>query len=165
MQTLKKYYPNAVGMRSHRNFFGQNIADLANQLGLRYDVSLFLWNTPFCQGYIDYNGMIRFAYMWEDGIHLDMGLSLNFHEVQLFSPGMKVLNVHPILIYLNAASEEHRRRVTSRYRDLTSAPRNEVDAEINHDVGLGTVWRALLAWLADNGVRTHCLRDAAAYRG
>ena len=36
---LKRVYPDAVGMRSHRDFFGNNIGDMAKQCGLRYDAS------------------------------------------------------------------------------------------------------------------------------
>ncbi|MGH7710257.1 MAG: hypothetical protein ACREOG_03185, partial [Gemmatimonadaceae bacterium] len=50
---LKAFYPSAVGTRSHRDFFGNNIGDMAKQCGLRYDASTFLWNQPFCQAHID----------------------------------------------------------------------------------------------------------------
>ncbi len=159
--TLKALYPDAVGTRSHRNFFGQNIGDIARANGLQYDVSTFLWNEVFCQAHMDYNGMLRFAYMWEDGIHLDMGMPLDFSAIRLNAPGLKILNVHPILIYLNSQTEAHRRSVTSRYKDLVSAPLHEVQAEVNSAIGIATLWKALLDWLAEHNVRTHCLRDAA----
>lgn len=157
---LKAMYPSAVGMRSHRDFFGNNIADMAKNCGLRYDASSFLWNQPFCQAHIDYNGLTRFSYMWEDGIHLDMGLELNFDAVQLHAPGMKILNVHPILIFLNSPSDDHRRGITRRYSDLTSAPYSEIAAEVKREYGIGDLWRSMLRFLAENRVRTHLLRDA-----
>jgi hypothetical protein len=159
---LKAHYPAAVGMRSHRDFFGNNIGDMAKQNGLRYDASSFLWNQPFCQAHVDYNGMTRFSYCWEDGIHLDMGFGLDFDQVTLHTPGLKILNVHPILIYLNSSTEEHRRSVTRRYKDLTTAPYADITAEVNRGRGIADVWRELLQYLADSGVRTHLLRDAAA---
>jgi len=157
---LKAIYPDAVGMRSHRDFFGNNIGDMAKQNGLRYDASSFLWNQPFCQAHVDYNGMTRFSYCWEDGIHLDMGFGLEVSRVTLHSPGLKILNVHPILIFLNSSTEAHRRSVTSRYRDLTSARHAEIAVEVNKQRGIGDVWREMLAYLAANGVRTHLLREA-----
>jgi hypothetical protein len=162
LPALKECYPAAVGMRSHRDFFGNNIGDMAKTCGLRYDASAFLWNQPFCQAHIDYNGMTRFSYMWEDGIHLDLGLELNFDKVNLHLPGLKILNVHPILIFLNSTSDNHRRSVTCRYKDLTSAPYAEVAAEVNRERGIGNLWRDLLRYLSDNGIRTHLLRDALA---
>ncbi len=162
LSALKKCYPAAVGMRSHRGFFGNNIGDMAKTCGLRYDASAFLWNQPFCQAHIDYNGMTRFSYMWEDGIHLDLGLELNFDRVNLHLPGLKILNVHPILIFLNSTSDDHRRSVTCRYKDLTIAPYAEVAADVNRERGIGDLWRDLLRYLSDNGIHTHRLRDALA---
>ncbi len=160
ISALKSCYPSAVGMRSHRDFFGNNIGDMAKNCGLRYDVSSFLWNQPLCQAHVDYNGMTRFSYCWEDGIHLDMGFGLDMERVTLHAPGLKILNVHPILIHLNSSSEEHRRGVTRRYPDLTSAPDSEISADVNRGRGIGHVWRELLQYLAENNVRTHLLREA-----
>ena len=159
---LKESYPQAVGCRSHRNFFGQNIGDLAKACGLIYDASTFLWNEPFCQAHIDYNGIVRFSYMWEDGIHLDMGLPLSWESISLHTPGLKIINVHPITIYLNCRSEDERRAVTSRYSDLTQAPREEIDLHRqSHAPGVRDLWIRLLTYLQENKVRTHHLGPLA----
>jgi hypothetical protein len=165
IQALKQVYPAAVGMRSHRDFFGNNIGDIARENGLRYDASTFLWNQPFCTAHVDYNGMTRFSYCWEDGIHLDMGFGLDVSRVTLDAPGLKILNVHPILMYLNSSSEAHRRAVTSRYADLTTAPEAEISADVNRGRGIADVWRDLLRYLAEHGVRTHLLGEAANANG
>jgi hypothetical protein len=104
--------------------------------------------------------MTRFSYCWEDGIHLDMGFGLDMDRVTLHTPGLKILNVHPILIYLNSSTEEHRRSVTRRYTDLTSAPYTEISGEVNRGRGIGTLWREMLQYLAANNVRTHLLKEA-----
>lgn len=161
MAALKALYPNAVGMRSHRNFFGNNIADLAKANGLIYDASTIAWNEPLCLGHRDYQGLLRMAYCWEDGIHLDCGLPRDFSATTLMTPGLKILNVHPILIYLNSQTEDHRRSVTGRYRDLAHAPKAEIDADRFTGEGIASLWHALLGWLAEQGIRTHCLRDVA----
>ena len=156
---LKEYYPNAVGTRSHRNFFGQNISDCAKRCSLKYDVSTFLWNEPFCQVHKDYNGLIKFAYIWEDGIHLDMKLPFNWDKISLKTPGMKILNVHPILMYLNSSSEDHRRSVTSRYKNLTVAPKSEIDYEVNHNLGIKNVWIDILEFIQKYQIKTYNLSE------
>jgi hypothetical protein len=153
MEQLKAWYPDATGMRGHRNVFGQNIADIAAALGLRYDVSSILWNQPFCQGHVDYNGMARFSYMWEDGLHLDMGMGLDWDRIGLETPGLKILNIHPILIYLNCRSDDERRAVTRRYSDLTTAPKAEIDADRYQGFGIASLWTQLLERLAKENVR------------
>lgn len=161
MAGLKAIYPEAVGMRSHRNFFGNNIADLAKANGLIYDASVFAWNEPICLAHRDYQGLVRMAYSWEDGIHLDFNLPRDLSATTIMTPGLKILNVHPILIYLNSQTEDHRRGVTRRYQDLVNAPKAEIDAERNTGEGIANLWHAMLGWLAENNIRTHCLRDVA----
>jgi hypothetical protein len=156
---LKAAYPQAIGTRSHRNFFGQNIADLNHRHGMEYDASLFLWNQPFCQGFQDHNGMSRFSYFWEDGIHLDMGLPLSWKSIRLNTPGLKIINIHPMLIYLNSKTDDHRRSVTSQYRDLTQAPKGEVDCYRNKSPGIKDLWESLLLKISQEGIRTHTLNQ------
>lgn len=157
LKKLKAAYPQALGSRSHRNFFGQNIADLNYRYGLEYDASLFLWNQPFCQGSQDHLGMSRFSYFWEDGIHLDMGLPLSWKPICLNTPGLKIINIHPMLIYLNSKTDNHRRSVTSKYRDLTQAPQREVDPFRNKSTGIKDLWESLLSKISKEGIRTHTL--------
>ena len=159
LAALKALYPGAIGTRSHRNFFGQNIADLAHACGLKYDASSVLFNQILAQAHVDYNGMTRFSYVWEDGLHLDMGLGLDLSRTTIEWPGLKILNVHPMLIYLNSPSDNHRRAVTRRYQNLVDAPKTEIDAERNTGRGIGDVWREMLADFSTRTIRTHCLRD------
>lgn len=161
IKQLKEYYPDSVGMRSHRNFFGQNISDCAKKCGLKYDVSTFLWNEPFCQVHRDYNGLAKFSYVWEDGIHLDMNFPFNWDKVNLHTPGIKIINVHPILMYLNSDTEEHRRSVTRRYKDLTIATKSEIDPDVNHSQGIKNVWLELLKLIQVKQIRTHNLTELA----
>lgn len=160
IKNLKDLYPDAVGTRSHRNFFGQNIGDIALVNGLEYDVSTFLWNEPFCQAHVDYNGMLRFSYMWEDGIHLDTDTPKKIENINLHSPGLKILNVHPILIYLNAPNDDYRRMVTSQYKDLTQAPKEEIDKHINRtEYGIKDFYIDILKYLKKENVNSYMLRE------
>ena len=61
---LLDVYPDAKGVRAHRNFFGQNIAQLAVEAGLTYDASVFHWGRPFCQIERDQYGLVRMSYCW-----------------------------------------------------------------------------------------------------
>lgn len=159
---LKAIYPGALGMRAHTNLFGQRTAEAAARAGLLYDVSYLLWNRPLCQAWRDYAGLVRFTYHWEDGTHWYMNRPLNWEGIDLDSPGLKIFNVHPISIYLNSPTAPHCRAVQTRYRDLTSAPKSEVDASINRtERGIGDLWLDLLETLAKRSVRTHLMMDMA----
>lgn len=158
---MKEWYPEALGMRSHCDFFGNNIANLAVANGLIYDVSVFEWNMPLCQGHIDYNGMVRFPYFWEDGIHMDMNFPLSWEYVRLATPGLKILNVHPILIYLNCETDDDRRLVVRQHQDFTRVHRSDIDPFIRRQRGMRDLWLELLANLTANNLRTHLLGDVA----
>lgn len=157
---LKALYPDAVGMRAHTNLFGQRTAEAAAACGLEYDISYLLWNKPFCQVFRDYSGIARFTYHWEDGTHWYMNRPLNWDGIEMDSPGLKIFNIHPISIYLNSPTAPHCRAVQTRYRDLASAPKSEVDALVNRDErGIGDLWLDLLRELAERGVKTHLMKD------
>lgn len=159
---LKDIYPNAVGTRSHRNVFGQNISDSATQCGLTYDISTFLWNQPLCQVHKDYNGLVKLCYMWEEGIHLDMGLPFDWEQVTLYTPGLKVLNVHPMFMYLNSATDAHRKSVTDQYSDLTIAKKADIDRFVHPDIGVRDLWISVLQLIQAEGIRTHWVKEVAA---
>ncbi|MFN9279795.1 MAG: hypothetical protein ACK6DW_08660 [Betaproteobacteria bacterium] len=159
---LMEIFPDAVGLRCHRNFFGQNISDLAKACGLTYDLSTFLWRQPFAQAYVDYNGLVKMSYVWEDGIHVDVGEPLELSRIPLDSPGLKVLNVHPMLIYLNAQDDHLRRRLTKGIADLTTVPRSHFESHLHSGYGLRDLYRDLLAELKRRGVCTVFARDVAA---
>lgn len=161
---LKEIFPDSVGLRCHRNFFGQNISDLAKTAGLSYDISTFLWGQPFAQCYYDYNGLVRMAYVWEDGIHVDLNKPLELEHVKLDQPGLKILNVHPMLIYLNAPNDKLRRDLTRGVADLTSVPASHFSQAIYSGYGLKRFYRDLLAELKRRGVRTLMAKDVAALK-
>lgn len=166
LPTLKGMYPNAVGMRSHTNLFGQRTAEAAHACGLHYDISYLLWNRPYCQAFRDYSGLVRFTYHWEDGTHWYMNRPLTWDGIELTGPGLKIFNVHPISIYLNSPTAAHCRAVQKRYPDLANAPQSEVDAQVNRtERGIADLWVELLEDLATRGVRTHLLRDMTAAGG
>jgi len=156
---LLEIYPASQGIRCHRNFFGQNISDLAKASNLKYDASTILWQQPFAQIYRDYNGLVKIPYTWEDGIHLDLQLPLNLDHIDLHKPGLKVFNVHPMLIYLNAPSDELRRQLTKDIKDLTVAPESLFSADIFSGYGMQSFYKDFLAEIVKRKIKTIFMRD------
>lgn len=162
---LLEIFPGVVGLRCHRNFFGQNISDLAKAAGLKYDLSTFLWRQPLAQAHLDYNGLVKLCYVWEDGIHVDVNEPLDLARVPLDTPGLKVLNVHPMLIYLNAPDDHLRRRLVRGIADLTKVPESHFAGQIHTGYGLANFYRDLLAELKRRKVRTLFARTVAELAG
>lgn len=158
---LKELYPSAVGVRCHRNFFGQNIAQQAVAADLTYDASVFLWQHPHLRPWKDQYGLIRMAYNWEDGIQADYGLPWDMSHVPFDGPGMKVFNFHPIFVYLNCPNDDYRRKVVSDYKDLTSAPKDKIEPLIYQGYGARNFLIDMLTELKSRGARCVRLQDVA----
>jgi len=132
---LKDLYPDSQGVRSHRNFFGQNTADLAKKAGLIYDCSTLLWCNAYSQIYNDQFGLRRLSYVWEDGVHADMGLDWDMSHLPTETPGVKIFNFHPIFTYLNCPNDEYRREVVKGYNHLETAPMSALKPQIYQGYG------------------------------
>lgn len=158
---LLDIYPAAKGVRAHRNFFGQNIAQLAREAGLLYDASVFHWSKPFCGVERDQYGLIRMSYCWEDGIQADRGLPWELEHVPLMSPGLKILNVHPIFIYLNCPNDAYRRSVTSGVQDLTKLSYSDAKSQVYKGYGARDFYIDLLKHLRMSGAQTYKLSTIA----
>ena len=161
LQNLLDIYPEAVGLRCHRNFFGQNIAESAAAVGLRYDASHVSWQLPWAQAFVDQFGLVRFSYTWEDGLHCDFGLPLDSDVVDLETPGLKVLNIHPLLFFLNCVTDDDRRAAVRSYSDLTSAPYSELSQHVRHGWGIRDVTISLIERARRMNMRFAFLDDAA----
>ena len=151
---LKEMYPDAVGLRAHRNFFGQNIAHLASQAGLKYDVSVFNWRQKFVQIHKDQFGLLRTSYNWEDGINADMGLEWDIANVPIDDPGLKIFNFHPIFVYLNCPNDDYRRTVTQQYKNLELAPKSELEPMIYKGYGARTFMIDMLKELKQKNMKS-----------
>jgi len=157
---LKEVYTGAVGSRSHRNIFGQNIALELARLGFVYDCSTVAWQMPNASSFRDQYGLNRFMYTWEDGLHLDFALPLELEAVDFQSAGIKIFNFHPALFYLNSPNDDHRRRVVREYSDLTTAPKKAFDQNRNTSVpGIQDFSCRLLKHLRLLKVSSHFMKE------
>lgn len=141
---LKKMFPDAIISRSHRNVFGQHIARLLIENNIKFDVSTLLFNIK-TSNWTDSRGLRRISYSFEDGVYLDElvknpNIKINFQEER-----PTIVNLHPVLLYLNSINDTNRRSFTSRYSDLTKVPRDIFD-EFSNKSELGIrdfVWHLL----------------------
>ena len=159
VEELCRTYRKATGSRSHRNICGRNVTDVLHECGIIYDVSKLLWGISYAECTPLYNGMVEAPYVWEDGVHLEMQLGDDMSSVCLDGPGLKILNIHPVLFYLNCASEEERKAFTSRYTDLTKATLGEFEKARNNGCGIGEFARQIILELKRQGYSFHLLRD------
>ena len=108
IDSVMQFAPNARCFRAHR-FFDVTLATHALvRRGILYDSNLC---TNLQQGIAPIaheSGLIRFPCFYEDGTHFGWRRSWDFAQFTdiFMQPGIKILNVHPMITALNVVSSE-----------------------------------------------------------
>ncbi|WP_252247359.1 hypothetical protein [Clostridium sp. ZBS4] len=105
-------YPNAIGYRGHRYYDVNDTIEKLVSRGIKFDsnVCTLLDNVyPF----LHRSNIIRFPIFWEDGAYLYQYKDINFANVKkkLFSPGLKIINIHPMHLMLNTPYFKYTREI------------------------------------------------------
>jgi len=105
--------------------------------GLKYDCNLYLPKQEGLRPFVNWNGLIRIPYFWEDGGHMLYGDPWTPGALGMDRPGLKIFNFHPVHIFLNTEKLERYREAKPHLKDAEklrgatakAAHRNE-DAKI-----------------------------------
>jgi hypothetical protein len=102
----KQLYPNSVSVRSHSLTQSSFILDEFFKQGLKFDVNgLSPINNRYLIPFrILINGIIKVPFMWEDDVHCQNKAKWDISIIN--GTGIKVLNFHPIHIFLNTEKME-----------------------------------------------------------
>lgn len=97
--------PNAKSVRSHSMTQNSRLLDIFSNLGLLYDCNHYI---PFNSGVIlkpwrIWNGLTKVPFGWEDDLDFS-NTSTKFAQDVLSLQGLRVLNFHPIHLFLNSSS-------------------------------------------------------------
>lgn len=123
LDTLTGWYPDAHGCRFHvLGFSYRDLMKLAGR-GMRYDVSRLMYNTSHLQpAYHKDLDLTLFPYMWEDGICENSGEEVSTASMALDTPGLKILNFHPMNIFINGPTADARLEFISKAGPLLECP-------------------------------------------
>lgn len=105
ISSLIALVPNARSVRSHSMTQSSRILDYFSKYGLTHDCNHYI---PFSSGielrpWKIWNGMTKVPFGWEDDLDFDR-TNRNFARTINSFKGLKVLNFHPIHIFLNSNS-------------------------------------------------------------
>jgi len=148
LDRLRNAWPKAVGCRSHRLYFPSGLPQKLLDRGFTYDSSVLSWLKP---GLSLVNGqpLTRIPFWWGDMPHICHGLPLDRFEVPgMSSPGLKVLNIHPIHIYLNTNAPGDYRRVMDAIGNLSKATPEDLAPHRHPGHGIETLFTGILRFLA-----------------
>lgn len=102
----RAFCPEAVGVRAHSLFYDSDLLAIYREAGVEYDSSYMLPLTPGLGPVWKGSGIVELPVYYMD--HWDLREQASGFSVDglgLDRPGLKVVDFHPNLIYVNAASE------------------------------------------------------------
>jgi hypothetical protein len=106
--------PGAECFRSHAYYENTHILRMLKEHGILYDSNICLYLQDSLFPLVHASGLIRFPVFWEDDVHFckqDISWNLSDYLDIFLSPGLKVLNFHPMNIVLNVPSEKYYREI------------------------------------------------------
>jgi len=108
--------PNAKSVRSHSMTQNSRILDIFSNLGITHDCNHYI---PFNSGIIlkpwrIWNGLIKVPFGWEDDLDFP-NTSRKFAQNVVSFQGLRVLNFHPIHLFLNSSSNNAYEKTRSKH--------------------------------------------------
>ncbi len=160
--SLKAEYPSAISNRFHKLNYAYADLYTLKKHGLRADVSTLRYNLPYAlPAYQPDAGMVLHTYIWEDGICENAGLPMDISGIDLGSPGVKILNFHPMNAYINVKTQGERLAFLAAAGQLTACP--EATAQKFRRTGPGsfTVLEQVLKFARENGVKLRTINEVS----
>lgn len=127
---LQSWFPEAQGLRCHGlSYHSGLLADL-HGTPIRYLSNDLCHQQVGLRPWFDFSGLLRLPIYWEDDVHCvcgdgDFGLD----ALGLRAPGLKVLNFHPVHVYLNTSDLVAYQRCKETLRDAQAAPAHRASGQ------------------------------------
>lgn len=143
--------PGAKVFRCHRWFAVNDIYEKLYAEGFRYESNLCTLLDP-ARPFLHRSGMVSFPVFFEDGAYLYHKLSLDFDAARprFMSPGLKVINVHPMHFALNTPYFSYMRDIKNRVsrEDWNRMPEKELESLRFPGQGIADFTRELVKFAA-----------------
>lgn len=162
LDNLTCYYPKVVGNRFHLLAYSyRDLIELGQQKFL-YDVSTLRYNCPYIlPAWHQDIGMVLLTYTWEDGVCENAGLLLKLQSIDIESRGLKIINFHPLNIYLNGPDSTKRLTFLRENPELLNCPQKVAEQYRCKRDGSETVLIDLLSYLVSKRCHFFRLQDIA----
>ena len=155
LQELKTLYPDAIGGRSHGLCVSSDILAAYVRCGLQYEANIFLVGHEGLKPSARNEDIWSIPCYWSDDNPLCALPPFRIDNLRLDTPGLKVLNFHPIHIYMNTCSQAHYREYRHAMQDV-----GRVSELINTtDRGIRDLFVDLLEHVAASGRPTYNLNE------
>jgi hypothetical protein len=155
MMTL---WPEARSYRAHCFYDHTRMSRAFAERGYTYESNLCLFLQPFLVPFRSGTVLLRFPVFWEDDFHTAhrLGWSLDSIRDALEMPGLKIMNIHPLMVALNTPDDEH----YERNRAMYDWREDEGWQRYRHDgLGVATFLEELLGYVREQGLQVARLHD------
>lgn len=99
------FAPEALGARSHSLFFDSQLLPIYAAEGLQYDATLRLELEPNLRPFWKQFGILEIPTYYADYYDMvEQRTAFDVRSLELAAPGLKVMDFHPNLVYINAPS-------------------------------------------------------------
>lgn len=106
VETTLSFAPEAKGVRAHSLHYDSTLVPIYRDAGLEYDCSFLTALVPGLRPFWKEHGMVGLCTYWGD--HFDIvsaATGFELARLHLDRPGIKLLSLHPNVVYLNAADD------------------------------------------------------------
>jgi hypothetical protein len=153
VRTTKAFCPEAVGTRSHSLFHHADLLPVFARHDLEYDSTYFLPLAPGLKPMDGGHGIVELPIYFMDYYDLaHRRTDFRARRLGLERPGLKVLDFHPNLVFINATSRAHYESTRPFYGDC-----ERLAAARFSQRGVGTLLREALELVADRSLPTATL--------
>jgi hypothetical protein len=155
-------YPRICGNRFHLLHYSYRDLISLGKSGFLYDVSSFLLNQNFTlpAWHPDLN-MVLLTYIWEDGPCENSGMPMTLDSINLDSPGIKIINFHPLNVYLNGEDAENRMSLLEHEESLFECSQRIADKYRSTGPGAENILVELLNKMKEHECTSGRLTDLA----
>jgi hypothetical protein len=153
------FAPGAKVSRSHAFADGTHMALALRRAGIEVDSNVCLYLQQGLGILQHWTGIMRLPVFWEDDIHWMVGGTwrLSDYRDDFFSPGLKIINVHPFNFALNLADDASYQAAKSLIKSLTP---EQAPSLRNRGLGTATLLDELCDAVARRGYGWHRLLDS-----
>lgn len=131
MDHLLEIHPEARGVRSHSLVQSTPVLELFMERKMIYDCNLLMFGQSHLAPFLNWNGLVRIPYYFEDDLYSSYGYPWEIENTDLQSQGLKVFDFHPIHIFLNSNSMDNYNSARNHFESITEADESELSKYIN----------------------------------
>lgn len=156
LATMARLAPGARSFRAHCFYDDTRTLRKLAERGFTHDSNALAFLQPMLVPMRTVTSILRFPVFWEDDVHSAFGLPWTLAALRpaLDSPGLKIVNVHPLRVALNVQDEATWSRIRSRY-EASDSERGEPAK----GPGTATLLQDLFRFATQNGGRAYRLDE------